>query len=219
MTAGQAGNEDPRLNPPDEEIASLTCRRVLVAVAGKDTLRERGCRLLDRFRDYYARTGGEATLVESEGEDHGFHLYSPLRATSRRLMASIVHFINQPPAPELDNSLHWHVSCEGKKIGRTTTSAARTAPKPMILGVPRRPFMDVFGYGMDMKRHCSGSSSMTCMANAMLKIGGGRGKAASSPKKNYRLFSGAVWPNKSYKVPRAAAALPATHRLVIKNMW
>jgi len=85
--------------------------------------------------------------------------------------------------------------------------------------VPRRPFMDVFGYGMEMKRHCSGSSSMTCMANAMLKIGGGRGKAASSPKKNYRLFSGVVWPNKAYKVPRAAAALPTTHRLVIKNMW
>ncbi|KAG2639709.1 hypothetical protein PVAP13_2KG032132 [Panicum virgatum] len=43
MTAGQASNDDPRLNPPEEEIASLTCRRVLVAVAEKDTLRERGC--------------------------------------------------------------------------------------------------------------------------------------------------------------------------------
>ena len=154
--------------------------------------------------------------MEVEGEDHGFHLYSPLRATSMRLMASIVCFINQPSAPELDNRLHWH-TWEGKKIDRT--SATTMASKPMILGVPRRPFMDVFGYGMEMKRHCSGSSSMTCMANAMLKIGGGRGKAASSPKKNYRLFSGAVWPNKAYKVPRAAAALPATHRLVIKNMW
>jgi hypothetical protein len=189
-----------------------------VAVAEKDTLRERGCRLLNRFHDYYARTGGsEATLVESEGEDHGFHLYSPLRATSRRLMESIVRFINKPPAPEVDDCLHWDASCEGnKKIGRAT-SATMTAPKPIILCVPRRPFMDVFGYGMEMKRHCSGSSSTTCMAYAMLKIGG-RGKAAS-PKKNYRLFSGAVWPNKAYKGPPAAAALPATHRLVIKNMW
>uniref|UniRef100_J3MLH2 Alpha/beta hydrolase fold-3 domain-containing protein n=1 Tax=Oryza brachyantha TaxID=4533 RepID=J3MLH2_ORYBR len=34
------------------------------------------------------------TLVESEGEDHGFHLYSPLRATSRKLMDAVVQFIN-----------------------------------------------------------------------------------------------------------------------------
>ena len=118
-------------------------------------------------------------------------------------MESIVRFVNQPE-PELDDGLHWDASCEGNKKIDRATSATTMAPKPMILGVPRRPFMDVFGYGM---------------ANAMLKIGGGRGKAASSPKKNYRLFSGAVWPNKAYKVPRAAAALPATHRLVIKNMW
>jgi hypothetical protein len=74
--------------------------------------------------------------------------------------------------------------------------------------------MDVFGYGMEMKHHCSGSSSTTSMAHAMSKIGG-CGKAAS-PKKNYGLFSGALWPNKAYKGP--AAALPGTHH-VIKNMW
>ncbi|PAN09348.1 hypothetical protein PAHAL_2G016200 [Panicum hallii] len=204
VTAGQAGNEDPRLNPPDEEIASLTCRRVLVAVAEKDTLRERGCRLFARIRDYYARTGGEATLVESEGEDHGFHLYSPLRATSRRLMESIVRFINQPPAPELDGGLLWH-ALDGKRIRRSSTM---TAPELIILGVPSRPFRDIFGYGMDMKhQHCSGSSSTTCMAYGTSKIGGGRGKAATSKKANYGLFTGPVRPNKAYKGP-AAAALP-----------
>ena len=128
-----------------------------------------------------------------------------------RLMASIVCFINQPSAPELDNRLHWH-TWEGKKIDRT--SATTMASKPMILSVPRRPFMDVFGYGMDMEHLCSGSSSTTCMAYATSKIGG-RGKAAS-PKKNYGLFSGALWPNKAYKGP--AAAFPATN-LVIKNVW
>jgi hypothetical protein len=84
-------------------------------------------------------------------------------------VASIVRFINQPPAPELDGGLHWHDAWEGKKIDRTSTTT--TAPKPMILGVPRRPFSDVFGYGMDMKHHCSGSSSTTCMAFATSKIG------------------------------------------------
>ncbi|KAJ1255586.1 hypothetical protein BS78_K184200 [Paspalum vaginatum] len=92
VTAGQAVNDDARINPPDEEMRSLSCRRVLVAVAEKDTLRERGLRLFSGIRD----GGGEVTLVDSEGEDHGFHLYSPLRATSRKLMESIVDFINRP---------------------------------------------------------------------------------------------------------------------------
>ncbi|RLN35293.1 putative carboxylesterase 13 [Panicum miliaceum] len=214
VTAGQAGNEDPRLNPPDEEIASLTCRRVLVAVAEKDTLRERGCRLFARIRDYYAHTGGEATLVESEGEDHGFHLYSPLRATSRRLMESIVRFINQPPAPELDGGLLWHAIMDGKRISRSSTM---TTPELIILGVPSRPFRDIFGYGMDMKHHCSGSSLTTCMAYGTSKIGGGRGKAASSKKANYGLFTGPVRPNKACKGP-AAAPLPGGTQ-AIKNFF
>ncbi|XP_025828682.1 tuliposide A-converting enzyme b1, amyloplastic-like [Panicum hallii] len=39
-----------------------------MAVAERDTLRERGCRLFARIRDY----GYVATLVESEGEDHHY---------------------------------------------------------------------------------------------------------------------------------------------------
>ena len=116
-------------------------------------------------------------------------------------MESIVRFVNQPE-PELDDGLHWDASCEGNKKIDRATSATTMAPKPMILGVPRRPFMDVFGYGMEMKHHSSGSSSTTCKAYATLKIGG-RGKPAS-PKKNYRVFSGAVWPNKAYKGPATA---------------
>ncbi|KAK1604931.1 hypothetical protein QYE76_028604 [Lolium multiflorum] len=104
VTAGQASNGDPRLNPPEEEIASLKCRRVLVAVAEKDIVRDRARLLAARMRDCAWTTGDnrEVTLVEAEGEDHGFHLYSPLRATSKMLMQSIVQFINQSaasPAP------------------------------------------------------------------------------------------------------------------------
>ncbi|CAN6222319.1 unnamed protein product [Urochloa humidicola] len=209
VTAGQADNDDPRLNPPDEEIASLTCRRVLVAVAEKDSLRERGCRMFGRIRDYYAVTGGEATLVESEGEDHGFHLYSPLRATSKKLLESIVRFINnQPPAPP-----------EGKKIDRIST----TTPRP-IWGVPRRPFMDVLEYGMEMKRHhSSGSGSTTCMMYgiASSKIGRRGGKvAATTNKPNYGLFIDPMRPNKAYKNGPLAVALPGgIHQVMIKNCF
>ncbi|VAH98968.1 unnamed protein product [Triticum turgidum subsp. durum] len=131
VTAGQAGNDDPRIDPPASEISSLACRRVLIAVAGKDTLRDRGLDLSDRIRDHDAprpwmmQGRREVTVVESEGEDHGFHLYSPLRTTSKRLMGSIVEFTNQQP---------------------NSSPANR-----MVLGVPTTPFKDVFGYGMAMK--------------------------------------------------------------------
>ncbi|KAF7046133.1 hypothetical protein CFC21_055183 [Triticum aestivum] len=124
VTAGLAGNDDHRIDPPVSEIKSLACRRVLMAVAGKDTLRERGLDPAARMRDHDARHR-EVTVVESEGEDHGFHLYSPLRATSKRLMGSIVEFINQRPNSSLANR--------------------------MVLGVPTTPFKDVFAYGMAMK--------------------------------------------------------------------
>ncbi|KAF8737318.1 hypothetical protein HU200_014166 [Digitaria exilis] len=226
VTAGQAGNEDPRINPTDEEIASLTstCRRVMVAVAEKDTLRERGVRLFDRVRECYELTGsGEVTLVESEGEDHGFHLYNPLRATSRMLMESIVQFINRPPAPEKNGGLHHLHAWEEKSLSRTTNktpaaAAAAAATKLVMLGVPSRPFRDVFDYGMDMKEHCS---SPICMSSAA--YGGTSkfekcGKAKESNKASYGLFKGPVRPNKACKGPAAAAAaFPGV--LGIKNLF
>ncbi|KAF8647704.1 hypothetical protein HU200_065344 [Digitaria exilis] len=136
VTGGQAGNDDPRINPPGEEIASL---------------RERGVRLFDRVRDSY---GGEATLVVSEGEDHGFHLYNPLRATSRRLMESIVHFVNRPSsAPEKNGGLHFR-AWEGTSSSMdtatllaataTTTKHPRPSPNPIYLA-PRSPASRVSG--------------------------------------------------------------------------
>uniref|UniRef100_A0ACD5VBL1 Uncharacterized protein n=1 Tax=Avena sativa TaxID=4498 RepID=A0ACD5VBL1_AVESA len=75
VTRSQAGNDDHRLNPPREEMASLRCRRVLVAVAEKDTLVHRGRAIVAPMRDN-PWIAGNVTLVESEDEDHGFHLYS-----------------------------------------------------------------------------------------------------------------------------------------------
>ncbi|KAM3214416.1 hypothetical protein ACQJBY_066734 [Aegilops geniculata] len=150
VTVGQAGNDDPRIDPPASEISSLACRRVLIAVAGKDTLRDRGLDVAARMRDHDApwpwmmQRRREVTVVESEGEDHGFHLYSPLRATSRTLMGSIVEFINQQPSSSPAN--------------------------PMVLGVPTTPFKDVFGYGMAMKSW--GTRSSMARNNATyIKIG------------------------------------------------
>ncbi|KAI5008902.1 hypothetical protein ZWY2020_009950 [Hordeum vulgare] len=140
-------NDDHRVNPLDEEIASLTCRRVLVAVAEKDSLRDCGRRLAARLRGCCAWADDEkaVTLLESEGKDHGFHLYNPLRATSKVLMETIVQFINQrtvlPLPAALLPELHELHACGAKKMNTCLP----------ILGVPARPYMDVFGYWMAMK--------------------------------------------------------------------
>ncbi|PAN14057.1 hypothetical protein PAHAL_2G381500 [Panicum hallii] len=92
LTAGAAGNDDPRISPPAGQVASLPCRRVLVGVAAKDVVRDRGCRYAawlrrgDRCR--------EVTLVESKGKDHGFHLYRPECASAVALMDRVAEFIN-----------------------------------------------------------------------------------------------------------------------------
>ncbi|XBI75769.1 hypothetical protein VPH35_069096 [Triticum aestivum] len=165
VTAGQAGNEDPRIDPPASEISSLACPRVLIAVAGKDSLRGRGHRLAARMRDLDSRwpwmiqRRREVTVVESEGEEHGFHLYSPLRATGKRLMGSLVEFINQQPTSSPANPM-------------------------VVLGVPTTPCKDVFGYGMAMKAWCT-RSSMPRNTATSLKIG-----RAGPSNTRYRLFSG-----------------------------
>lgn len=186
VTAGRLGGDDPWVNPQDEEIASLTCRRVLVAVADKDGLRERGRRLAARMRDCCAWAADDedaVTLVESEGEDHGFHLYNPLRASSKILMESIVQFINHPTALPLPGVLNELDACKRNK----TSSAGETH----ILGVPTRPYMDAFGYGMAMKDWARPSC---------LQIWVGR----ASKTTRYKSFWGQVRPNNTNRISLSA---------------
>ncbi|XP_062188001.1 probable carboxylesterase 2 [Phragmites australis] len=98
LTAGAAGNDDPRINPRADQVASLRCRRALVAVAAKDVSRDRGCRYAAWLR--HGEWCREVTLVVSEGEDHGFHLYRPARASAVALMDHVVELINgRAPLP------------------------------------------------------------------------------------------------------------------------
>ncbi|KAF7005404.1 hypothetical protein CFC21_020530 [Triticum aestivum] len=180
ITAGRLGNDDPLVNPVDEEIASLTCRRVLVAVAEKDTLRDRGRRLAARMRDCcsWADDENAVTLIESKGEDHGFHLYNPLRATSKILMESIVRFINQRTALPLPK-LHELHACQGKTKA-SSPGDMDTAVQP-VLGVPTRPYIDVHGYGTSMR--VTDVTRSSC-----LRIGNGR----KASKTSFGLFLGHV---------------------------
>ncbi|CAN6216986.1 unnamed protein product [Urochloa humidicola] len=82
------------------ENARLPCRRALVvAVAAKGAaVRERGRRLVAPSLRGRCWWGGEVTVVELHGEEHGFHLYGSASGGSERLMEAIAEFVNRKDA-------------------------------------------------------------------------------------------------------------------------
>ncbi|KAF8410033.1 hypothetical protein HHK36_002553 [Tetracentron sinense] len=96
------GNDHPLINPVAvgaPSLARLGCKRVLVCVAEKDILRDRG-------RLYYeslVKSGwpGGAEIIETEGEDHDFHIFNPTCEKAVDIMKSFASFINQDKAPLL----------------------------------------------------------------------------------------------------------------------
>jgi len=119
LTAGAAGNDDPRISSTAEQIASLPCRRVLVGVAAKDVVRDRGCRYAAWLRRGERRR--EVTLLESKGKDHGLHLYRPGCASAVALMDRVAEFISGwAPSVNADAETERLHAREGtNKTGRT----------------------------------------------------------------------------------------------------
>nr|XP_009418893.2 PREDICTED: 2-hydroxyisoflavanone dehydratase-like [Musa acuminata subsp. malaccensis] len=94
LITGGADNDDPRLNPLAEgapSLAGLGCRRVMVAVAEKDTLRDRGRAYFEALRK--SGWGGEAQLWETQGEDHVFFLFKPGCNEVSLLVKRLVSFL------------------------------------------------------------------------------------------------------------------------------
>ncbi|XP_057495889.1 2-hydroxyisoflavanone dehydratase-like [Actinidia eriantha] len=92
---GSSGSDnDPRLSPmEDPDLDKLGCSQVIVFVAGKDWLKSRGVGYCEILKN----RGWEGTvqLVESEGEDHCFHLFNPQSEKAVVLVQSLASFINQ----------------------------------------------------------------------------------------------------------------------------
>jgi hypothetical protein len=134
--------------------------------------------------------GDNVTLVESEDEDHCFHLSSPLRVTSKKLMEAMAQFINQcaPPTDVLSEHKRrpW-IELEGN----TKTYSA--------LSVPTRPFMRIMVNELDMKVK-SGPSFMASAAS--FKNSNGK-----TFKKNDGLSSGRVRIDKGSMKPLSATLL------------
>jgi len=94
-------NDDPRVNPVAEgapNLAWLGCRRVLVCVAEKDVLRERGW----IYYNALSRSGwmGVVEIEETHGEGHVFHLHDLASDRAQDFIKTLAFFFNrdQPPS-------------------------------------------------------------------------------------------------------------------------
>lgn len=88
------GVGDPKIHSPkDPKLSGLGCKRVLVFVAGMDFLRERG----QSYYEALKKSGwsGTVDIVETEGENHVFHLFKPAEEKSVALVKRFVEFMKQ----------------------------------------------------------------------------------------------------------------------------
>ncbi|KAL1344173.1 hypothetical protein HN51_018047 [Arachis hypogaea] len=92
----EKGNDDPLINPFVEEapgFESVVCNNVLVIVAERDILKERG-KLYHKTLVNNDAWKGKAELYEAEGEDHDFHIFNPDSDNAKSLLKRIAAFIN-----------------------------------------------------------------------------------------------------------------------------
>ncbi|MBA0691666.1 hypothetical protein Goari_009280 [Gossypium aridum] len=87
------GCDDPLINPfvdGSSDLANLACDRILVIVAEKDILRDRG----KLYYDKLVKSGwkGKAEFMETEGEDHVFHIFHPDCAKAKSLIQRLASF-------------------------------------------------------------------------------------------------------------------------------
>lgn len=93
----EKGNEDPLINPFADGAPSLeglkACEKMIVLVAGKDILRERGWLYYETVKK--SSWKGTAEIVETEGEDHIFHVLQPESEKAESLVKRLASFVNQ----------------------------------------------------------------------------------------------------------------------------
>ncbi|XP_054787345.1 probable carboxylesterase 12 [Prosopis cineraria] len=88
------GSDDPIMNPAkDPKVGSLGCRKILVCVAEKDALKERGW----YYKEAVEKSGwkGMVEVMEAKDEGHVFHLFNPTCDNALAMLNTIVSFINQ----------------------------------------------------------------------------------------------------------------------------
>ncbi|KAI3977247.1 hypothetical protein MKX01_035977 [Papaver californicum] len=95
VNPSSVGIDDPIINPfgpSAQSLSCLACERVLVCVAGKDSLRERGSFYCNELK----KIGWEEDRVnffESEGEGHAFHLHFPETKNAQLVIECLASFL------------------------------------------------------------------------------------------------------------------------------
>ncbi|KAF3446682.1 hypothetical protein FNV43_RR11862 [Rhamnella rubrinervis] len=94
----EKGNDDPLINPFAEgdwstTLAGLGCEKVLVILSEKDILRDRGRLYYDNLVKSIWK--GKAEIMETEAEDHVFHIFNPNCEKAKALIKRLASFINQ----------------------------------------------------------------------------------------------------------------------------
>uniref|UniRef100_A0A0D9WN83 Alpha/beta hydrolase fold-3 domain-containing protein n=1 Tax=Leersia perrieri TaxID=77586 RepID=A0A0D9WN83_9ORYZ len=92
-----AGLDDPMSNPFSDAAAGAAARvaaeRVLVCVAEKDSLRDRGVWYYEKLRD--SGYSGEVELLETMGEGHVFYCIDPRGEKAREMQERILSFLRK----------------------------------------------------------------------------------------------------------------------------
>ncbi|KAF3435377.1 hypothetical protein FNV43_RR22466 [Rhamnella rubrinervis] len=90
-----SGPNDPMLNPgKDPKLGRLGCGKMLIFVAEKDSLRDRGWNYFMAVKES-GWGGGSVEIVETEGEGHVFHLFDPDSDKAMALMEKTVSFFKK----------------------------------------------------------------------------------------------------------------------------
>ncbi|XP_016650441.1 PREDICTED: probable carboxylesterase 12 [Prunus mume] len=87
------GSDDPLFNPgKDPKLGELGCEKVLVCVAEKDGLKDRGW----HYCEVLKKSGwkGIVEVIEAKGEEHGFHLFNPNCENAVAMKKKIASFLN-----------------------------------------------------------------------------------------------------------------------------
>ena len=89
-----SGVDNPMINPVGvgaPGLAGLGCLRILVCVASKDRLRERGV----WYYELVKQSGweGEIELFEVDGEDHAFHFFNIDSPKAKEMINRLASFI------------------------------------------------------------------------------------------------------------------------------
>ncbi|KAI3446012.1 hypothetical protein Pfo_002677 [Paulownia fortunei] len=87
------GCDDPRANPAmDPKLSCLGCKRVLIYVAEKDVLRDRGW----YYKEVLSKSGwdGEVEVVDVKGERHVFSVLQPNGQNAMDMLNQVAVFLN-----------------------------------------------------------------------------------------------------------------------------